>query len=226
MDVKIKSLKTILEKGKRTLTDAKKPKYFFEEKRLGELEDKKSNSECLKKLKLKVIYFDETERRVQIDETIKELRKSRKEINTKSSCDAIKFVVEKKTAEILFIETKSIINFDKDKTIKSWDDRMKKIEGFKFYKKVADSLSTMSDIVEHKNMNLSEIEKQHYYDTPKYPILLVDIDKETEIEESFKFTLDFLALENELYKVEKDKPQKLEDAKLSYCGNFDERYNN
>jgi len=52
--------------------------------------------------------------------------------------------------------------------------------------------------------------------------LLVDIDKDSE--EAFKFTLEFLSLKNELEKVENNPANNLQEAKLSFCGNFDEKY--
>lgn len=186
---------------------------FFTIKELGHLEKDRTHK-CLTSLKVEVIDFDETE---------KNLRKIKKR-NSRSSCDAVKFVIDKENAEIHLIETKSILNFDKDPKIKSWKDRIKKIDSFKFYKKIADSLDTMSDIIEHKNMALKKDEKNDYYKAPKFPIFLVDLDKRTEIEDSFKFTLDFLSLENELYKVKENDSQNLQEAKLAFCGHLDEVY--
>lgn len=207
----IKSLKIILDKGKKTLINDGENSCFFVEKKLGNLEKDKKN-ECLTSLELKVIDFDKTE---------KELSKHRR---TRKSCDAIKFVINREPEEIHFIEMKSIVNFNKDKKIKSWEDRIKKIENFKFYKKITDSIQTMTDVIENKKMDLNNLVKKSYYDTKKYPILLVDIDKEKEYEESFKFTLDFLALKNELYKIDIKNSQNIEPARLSYCGGFDKKY--
>jgi len=222
MDVKIKLLRRILYRGKNNCVHSNCKiqncsEKIFIEKKLGDLEDSQKGSKCHQKLRLKVIAFDET---------LKKLHTGIPNSNRKSSCDAVVFLTKRKDAEIHFIEIKSILNFKNDtKNIKSWEDKVKKIENFKFYKKVADSLQTMNDIIDHKNMCISSNDKEEYLLIPKIPILLVDIDKDTEYEESFTFTLDFLALETELYKVADNKRLNLQPARLAFCGNFDEKYN-
>jgi len=217
MDVELKTLVKILKNAKENnVHESCKLKNcnhkFFTEKIIGDLE-KDKNLLCFKKLNLMVIDFDETEIKLRPE-------KSR----SKKSCDAVKFVTNKDRTEIHFIEMKSILNFEKDNKIKSGNDRRSKIEKFEFYKKIRDSLLIMSEVIEHKNIKLNPIEIELYYKIAKFPILLVDIDKDSE--EGFKFTLEFLSFKTELEKVGKNDAHNLQEAKLAYCGNFDEKYNN
>lgn len=224
MDVENKTLKKILINGTKNYINTKETiiinkitgeeieNIFFTEKSLGSLE-KDKDLICFRKLTVKVIDFDETE---------KKLRKGK--TRSRKSCDAIKFVSNTNKAEIHFIELKSIKNLEKDTSIKTGEDRRKKIENFKLYKKIRDSILIMSEVIEHKNMKLTTFDIENYYKTLKQPIVLVDINKDSQ--EGFKFTLEFLAIKNELDKIGKNDAHNLQEAKLAHCDDFDEKYNN